>query len=167
MTVFSIDKLMQETRRLAAEYRQNTGQILPIGAELAKYDAARLLKLIPLQKPIKSVDFIGTSGPLDNQLIQVKSRVIFDEAKSGHRIGQLNLGGGWHFCALVLYEANYQPFAIYLGAQSVIAEAMLQKTNATHNARGLMSLAQYKRVSELIWTIENGLEWDALWSNAS
>ncbi|HRE32237.1 MAG TPA: hypothetical protein PLD88_09720 [Candidatus Berkiella sp.] len=167
MTVFSIDKLMQETRRLATEYRQNTGQSLPIGGELAKYDAARLLKLIPLKKPIKSVDFMGTTGPLDNQLIQVKSRVIFEEGKSGHRIGQLNLGGDWHFCALVLYEASYQPFAIYLVAQSVINDAMLQKGMQTHNARGMMSLAQFKRVSELVWTIENGLEWDALWSNAS
>lgn len=165
MSVFSIDKLMQETRRLAAEYRQSTGQTLPISGELARYDAARLLRLSPLTTPLKSVDFKGLEGPLAEQLIQVKSRVIFDEHKSGYRIGQLNLGADWQICALVLYEANYEPFAIYIATQADIAES-LQKRLAS-SARGQMSLAQFKRLSTLVWTPESGLECDALWSNAS
>ncbi len=166
MTVFSIDKLMQETRRLAAEYRQTTGQTLPVSAELAKYDAARLLKLSSLSAPTKSVDFQGTEGPLRDQLVQIKSRVIFDERKSGHRIGQLNLGGAWQICALVLYQANYEPTDIYIVLQSILAEANEHKGNAV-SARGLMSLAQFKRLATLVWTPSNGLEWDELWSNAS
>lgn len=165
MTVFSIDKLMQETRRLAAQYRQSTGQTLPISGELARYDAARLLALVPLPTPLKGVDFKGVEGPLAEQLIQVKSRVIFDENKSGYRIGQLNLGGDWQICALVLYEANYEPYAIYIATQADIAES-LEKRRAS-NTRGQMSLAQFKHLSTLVWTLENGLEWDDLWSNAS
>jgi len=166
VTVFSIDKLMLETRRLAAEYRQSTGQVLPISGELARYDSARLLKLVPLQTPLKSVDFVGNEGPLANQLIQIKSRVIFDEQKSGYRIGQLDLGASWQVCALVLYQANYEPFAIYLATQEAILEAIAKKPDA-HRARGLMSLAQFKHMANLVWTPENGLEWDELWSNAS
>lgn len=166
MTVFSIDKLMQETRRLAADYRHNTGQTLPISGELARYDAARLLKLTPLQTPRKSVDFVGNEGPLANQLIQIKSRVIFDEHKSGYRIGQLDLGASWQICALVLYQANYEPFAIYVATQNTINETLAKRPEAARH-RGLMSLAQFKRLSNLVWTPENGLEWDELWSNAS
>jgi hypothetical protein len=166
MTVFSIDKLMQETRRLAAEYRQSTGQTLPISGELARYDAARLLKLLPLDKPLKSVDFMGSEGPLANQLIQIKSRVIFDKEKTGYRIGQLDVGANWQICALVLYQANYEPTAIYIATQAMIVET-LSKRPTTAKARGLMSLAQFKRLANLIWTPENGLEWDSLWSNAS
>lgn len=166
MMVFSIDKLMQETRRLAAEYRQTTGQTLPVSAELAKYDAARLLKLITLSTPLKSVDYQGTEGPLRDQLVQIKSRVIFDEHKSGHRIGQLNLGGAWQICALVLYQRDYQPTEIYIVSQTILAEAITQKGSSAR-ARGLMSLAQFKHLATLVWTQSNGLEWNALWSNAS
>ncbi len=151
MTVFSIDKLMQETRRLAAEYRQNTGQTLPISGELARYDAARLLKLLPLQKPLKSVDFMGSEGSLANQLIQIKSRVIFDEQKSGYRIGQLDLGANWQVCALVLYQSNYEPTAIYIATQEMIVETLSNRKDTT-KARGLMSLAQFKRIANLVWT---------------
>ncbi len=166
MTVFSIDKLMQETRRLATGYRQTTGQTLPVSAELAKYDAARLLKLIPLATPMKSVDYQGTEGPLCDQLVQIKSRVIFDEHKSGHRIGQLNLDGAWQVCALVLYQSDYQPTEIYIVSQTILLEAISQKANSVR-VRGLMSLAQFKYLATLVWTQSNGLQWDELWSNAS
>lgn len=165
VTVFSIDKLMQETRRLAAQYRQSTGQTLPISGELARYDAARLLGLVPLSTPLKGVDFKGVEGPLAEKHIQVKSRVIFDENKSGYRIGQLNLDGEWQLCALVLYEANYEPYAIYIATQTDIAES-LEKRRAS-NVRGQMSLAQFKHFATLVWTLESGLEWDDLLSNAS
>lgn len=158
MTVFSIDKLMQETRRLATQYRQSTGQTLPISGELARYDAARLLHL--------SADSKGTQGPIANQVVQVKSRVIFNEQKSGHRIGQLDLGGHWQICALVLYEANYEPFAIYIASHETILETQSNLANKT-KARGAMSLAQFKRIAECVWTVEAGLDWNELWSNAS
>jgi len=158
MTVFSIDKLMQETRRLAAQYRQSTGQTLPISGELARYDATRLLQL--------SADFKGTKGPLANKIVQIKSRVIFDEQKSGYRIGQLDLGGSWQVCALVLYEASYEPFAIYIASHESILEAKNTISSKT-KARGAMSLAQFKRIAQCVWTVENGLDWEELWSNAS
>ena len=45
MAVYKLDKLMAETRRLAAEYRRSTGSTLPVSAELAKFDAISLLGL--------------------------------------------------------------------------------------------------------------------------
>ncbi|MGE3320050.1 MAG: hypothetical protein AB7I18_12220 [Candidatus Berkiella sp.] len=158
MTVFSIDKLMQETRRLATQYRQSTGQTLPVSGELARYDATRLLHL--------TSEFKGTQGPLAHKVVQIKSRVIFDDQKSGYRIGQLDLDGGWQMCALVLYESNYEPFVIYIASREIIVES-LNKSNLKTKARGAMSLAQFKRIAQCVWTIENGLNWDEVLSNVS
>ncbi|MDX1519754.1 MAG: hypothetical protein R3318_06485, partial [Gammaproteobacteria bacterium] len=47
MPVYSIDKLTDEARRLALEYREATGKTLPVTAEIAVNDAIRLLKLTP------------------------------------------------------------------------------------------------------------------------
>ena len=43
MSVYSVDKLMAQTRKQAAECRQMTGQPLPVTAEIINYDAARLV----------------------------------------------------------------------------------------------------------------------------
>jgi hypothetical protein len=151
MTVFAIDKLMQETRRLAVQYRESTGQTLPISTELGRYDAARLLNLIP-QNGVKSSDFVGQQDPLTNQVIQIKSRVIFDENKSGYRIGQLDMAANWQITLLVLYDASYEPFAIYAASKEAICEAIAKRSKSSQ--RGLMSLAQFKLISDLIWVPE-------------
>ena len=45
--VYEIDKLMNEARRLAAEYRRATGKTLAISGEIAISDAIHLLGLEP------------------------------------------------------------------------------------------------------------------------
>src|SRR4030065_475725 len=81
---------MQEARRLAAEYRRATGQPLGISGEIAEYDAARLLGLEIIKDPSLGYDAVG-HGAHEGRRIQIKGRVIFDERKRAHRMGQLNL----------------------------------------------------------------------------
>lgn len=45
MDIYSIDKLMHETRQLAAKYHQTTGTALPVTGEIARFDAAKALGL--------------------------------------------------------------------------------------------------------------------------
>ena len=45
MSVYSVDKLIAEARRLAKEYREVTGKTLPITGEIAINDAIRLLEM--------------------------------------------------------------------------------------------------------------------------
>ncbi len=163
MNTIAVDTLMAQTRRLAALYRQATGQTLPVSAELGRYDAALLLHLEPLASPCKGIDFIGSTGPYKNKTIQVKSRVIFDEQSKGSRVGQLNGEMLWDFVILVLYTADYEPFAIYGAPKEEIA-IVLNEQSSRRN-RGAMSLAKFKAISQLLWTIERGLEWDEIWTN--
>ena len=103
MTIYSIDKLITETRRLAAEFRRSTGQALPVSGEIARYDAARLLGLTLCDQRTGGVDAIG-NGQREGQRIQIKSRVITTEKKSGARIGQLNPNGEWDTVLLVIMD---------------------------------------------------------------
>ena len=85
--MYSIDKLIGETRRLAAEYRKATGKPLAVSTEIARYDAARLLglELVDAGGQV-GYDAIGT-GSRAGQRIRIKGRAIFDRKHPGARIG--------------------------------------------------------------------------------
>lgn len=78
--VFAVDKLISEARQLAAEYRRATGQPLGISGEIAQHDACHLLDLEPTTNRSDGFDAIGR-GTRQGQRIQIKGRVIFNEAK--------------------------------------------------------------------------------------
>lgn len=154
MSVYDIDQLMTQTRKLAAEYYRTTKQPLPLSSELAKYDACRLLKLQEAEEITKGVDAFDEN----DKPIQVKSRVIFKEGNSGYRIGQLNLEGGWESTVLVLFSPEYEPYEIYSVSREEVEAAQSDKSNPKRQKRGAMSVAKFKNIGELIWTKENGLE---------
>ncbi len=153
MSVYSIDKLMAEARQLAAEYRRATGKTLPISGEIAINDAVRLLQLQLAGNDASGYDAYRQqdSGPCR---IQVKGRVIFDSSKGGQRIGQLGLDQDWDHTVLVLMDDRYEPFEIYEADRSSIVDAL---NDGAGNRRGIMSVAKFKNISQLVWTREEGL----------
>jgi len=163
VSIYSLDKLISETRRLAAEFRRTTGQVLPVSAEIARYDAARILGLELKEQRIRGVDAIGR-GEREGQKIQIKGRVIVDEQKGGQRIGQLNRDGDWDLVILSLMDADYEPFEIYEATREEILE-VLDDTSSKRARRGAMSVARFKIIGRLIWSRENGLE-PEVWSNS-
>lgn len=149
---YAIDTLMEQTRKLAVEYRSKTGQTLPVTSELANYDLQVLFKFHVPENSEQGVDFEGT-GKFESKKIQVKSRVIFDHNKSGHRIGQLNVQGKWDYVVLVIYDSEYQVMEIYgLGRDEII------KVLDENNKKGAMSINKFKALGELLWTPEHGFE---------
>ena len=155
MTVYSIDKLITETRRLAAEFRRSTGQALPVSGEIARHDAARLLGLSVCETRTGGVDAIGT-GQREGQRVQIKSRVVTNEKKSSARIGQLNPNGEWDTLLLVIMDEDYEPCEIYEATKEEIANALSESSSRKN--RGALSVAKFKNISWLVWTRETGLE---------
>ena len=155
MSIYSIDKLIAETRRLAAEFRRSTGQTLPVSGEIARYDAARLLGLTLCDERTGGVDAIGT-GQREGQRIQIKSRIITSEKKSGARIGQLNTNGEWDTVMLVIMDSNYEPCGIYEAEREELQEALSE--HSTRSSRGALSVSKFKIISWLAWTRETGPE---------
>lgn len=165
MTVYAVDKLMSEARRIAAEYRRTTGKSLGISSEIAKHDACRLLELEP---------FDGSGGydatdesRFPHEKIQIKGRVIFDSAKSGQRIGQLKLEREWDTVVLVLLDEEFNTTEIYRADRQTILSALDEDTSQNRSKRGAMSVNRFKRISTLVWDAVNGLSRDDTWDNQS
>ncbi|MEW8458839.1 MAG: hypothetical protein AB2653_00875, partial [Candidatus Thiodiazotropha endolucinida] len=121
MTLYAADKLIAQARVLAAEYRRTMGKPLPgISNEIAEYDAIKLLQLEP--KPTGEGGYDAVDTKRGDKLIQIKSRTIFDESKSGQRIGQLKLDKDWDSVVLVLMDEDYEPYEIYEAERDDIIE---------------------------------------------
>lgn len=163
MTVYAADKLIAQARQLAAEYRRTMGKPLPgISSEIAQHDAVKLLGLEPLDE--------GSEGGFDaidpsrgDKRIQIKSRTIFDESKSGQRIGQMKLDKEWDCVLLVLMDEDYEPYEMYEAEREDILDC-IGKSSSSRTKRGAMSVARFKIIGRLAWSKENGVE-PEIWDN--
>ena len=164
VSIYSVGKLMAQTRKLAADYRRATGQPLPVTSEIANYDAANLLGLELMQPPPGGYDAVGTSGEREGVRYQIKGRAIFDENKGGQRLGQLKLEQDWDAVLLVLLDEEYEPFEIHEAERGEI-EAALSESDSKRSKRGAMSIARFKNISRLVWSREEGLIDDEIWDN--
>jgi len=162
--IYSIEKLMHETRQLAAKYRQTTGTALPVTSEIARFDAAKALNLKLNEDASSDFDAIGLTEPRIDELFLIKGRVLFETSKSSPRIGQLNTDKNWDRIVLVLFDEAYQAEEIYEATRDDIDEAMHHDSN--RKKRGAMSVAQFKIIGELVWTSRDGLI-DKVWDNHS
>jgi hypothetical protein len=163
VSVYAPDKLIAQARKLAAEYRRTMGKPLPgVSNEIAEHDAIRLLALQP--RPAEAEGGFHAIDPQRaNKRIQIKSRAIFDESKSGQRIGQLNMEASWDSVLLVLMDEDYEPYEIYEAERSDIAE-FSAKSSKARAKRGALSVARFKIIGRLVWTREDGLE-SEIWEN--
>lgn len=162
--VFSVDKLISEARHLAAEYRRTTGQPLGISGEIAQHDACNLLDLEPVKDVDSGFDAIGR-GERHEERIQIKGRVIFDEVKKNQRIGQLKVEQDWDRVMLVLMDENYETEAIYEADRDTLLEALNEQQTSNRNKRGVMSVAKFKNIADLVWTRDEGVIEDEIRDN--
>ena len=167
MNIYSVDRLIAEARRLAAEFRRTTGKPLPgVSGEIAEHDAAQLLNLELCKDKPGGYDAVGR-GARDGKRIQIKGRVIFDEDKAGQRVGQLKLEQEWDSVLLVIMDENYDPTEIYEAERSDIVDAMEESSFSTRKKRGAMTVARFKIISRPVWSREEGVIDDEIWDNRS
>lgn len=157
MGVYSVDKLIAETRRIAKEYRLATGKILPVTPEIAINDAISILELVPNNEKKPGYDAIYKKNG-EHLKVQIKGRAIFDDKKGGYRIGQVKKEQEWDAIVLVIMNADFMPEEIYMARREVILDELEEKKNA--NKKGAMTLAKFKLMSDLLWTEQNGFEED-------
>lgn len=134
-----------------------------MSGEIAKHDAIRLLHLQASEATQGGFDAVGTEGSLAGKRIQIKGRAIFNEAKSGQRIGQLKLEQDWDTLVLVLMDEEFEAVEIFAADRDTILEAMDANRNSNRSKRGAMSVARFKVIASLVWTQEGGLLNDGVW----
>lgn len=163
MTLYQVDKLMSEARRIAAEYRKATGKVLGISSEIARHDAARLMNLELTDNAALGWDAIG-HGVREGKRVHIKGRAVFDEHKSGQRVGQLNTEQEWDNVMVVIMDEEYEPIEIWEAAHDDILQE-LTGSDSKRARRGMMSLAKFKIIGQLVWTRDDGEVQDEIWDN--
>ena len=156
MPVYSYDKLIEETRKLAAEFRRSTGTMLPVSGEIARHDVSHYLDLELNNDPTAGFDATGRHER-EGMRILIKSRVVGDSVKPGHRIGQLNPDGRWDLVILSLMDEDFEPTEMYEATRDDIIEAM-EGGSSNRKKRGAISVAKFKIIGRLVWTRELGIE---------
>lgn len=149
MSVYDVDKLMQEARKLAADYRAATGKPLGISNEIAVHDVIRLMQLRAAPLGDGGYDAVGT-GMHEGKLIQIKGRTINPESSSSQRIGQIKVDKEWDSIMLILMNEQYEPLEIYEAERSTILEAV-EKTSAKRRNRGALSVSRFKNIGRRVW----------------
>ena len=157
MAIYDVGKLIAETRRLAADYKRATGKSLAVSSEIAKHDACELLQLDPIEdESVGGYDAIGLHPEWKGLKIQIKGRAIFDETKSGQRIGQLKLDKEWDAVVLVLMNEDFETQEIYMAARQDVEDELAEMDSKRQN-RGAMTVARFKYLANLVWTPEEGI----------
>lgn len=156
MSLYSIDKLINETRRLAAEFKRTTGTMLPVSGEIARYDVSHHLDLTLSEASNCGYDAIG-NNQREGLRVQIKSRVIGDTVKSGHRIGQLNPNGDWDIIILSLMDNEFEPLEMYQMDREEVLKSISNQSQK-RGKRGAISVAKFKIIGKLVWTKEHGVE---------
>ena len=164
MSLYSVDKLISEARRIAAEYRRTTGKPLGISAEIARHDACSYLNLEPREDAV-GYDALGLAGDRDGLRFQIKGRAIFDEKKGGQRLGQINFDQEWDKILLVLMNEDFDSTEIYEVSRNAIIEDIAEAGDSSRKKRGSMSVARFKRLAQLVWSNDQGLIQDEVWDN--
>ncbi|MGH8551064.1 MAG: DUF6998 domain-containing protein [Methylococcales bacterium] len=153
MSVYSVEKLIAQARKLAADYRSATGKTLAgISSEIAEYDACQILGLELYPDRGRGFDALTRTG----KRIQIKGRTIFDELRPGQRIGQIKVHQEWDSLVLVLLDQNYETYEIYEADREELLE-FIDRPSASQNKRGALSVARIRIIGRLIWTREEGL----------
>ncbi len=145
---YDVGMLMAQTRRLASDYREQTGQALPVTEELARFDA---INLIGLTK-IADQEGVDATNALVDEFYLIKGRVIFKGGKARQKLGQLGLHYEWNHLLMVIYDAQYQPNQIFKIERTII-EKELDKLPVSK--RGSMTVAKYKAIGQLIWIVKD------------
>lgn len=164
MSLYSVNKLISEARRIAADYRRATGKPLGISAEIARHDACTYLDLEPNEDAI-GYDAIAINTENKGCRFQIKGRAIFDEAKGGQRIGQIKIEQAWDKILLVLMDEDFETTEIYQASREDILQDVDESTTTKRQKRGAMSVAKFKHISHLVWSKDEGLIDDELWDN--
>lgn len=164
MSLYSVNKLISEARRIAADYRRATGKPLGISAEIARHDACTYLSLEPREDAL-GYDAVGLKGDRKDCRFQIKGRAIFDEKKGGQRLGQIKIEQEWDKILLVIMDENFETTEIYEAPKKVILEDMDETGTSNRQKRGVMSVARFKRLAHLVWNQNEGLIDDEIWDS--
>lgn len=143
----AIGRVLKQARQAAIHYKQLTGKPIGITGEVGEYEAARILGLT-----LSDARQAGFDARKGRRRIEIKSRVIGPDAKSGQRIGKINLDKEFDSVVLVLLNPEFQPFEIHKANRKAVEKALTMPGSKARNQRGQLSVSKFKSIGRLIWS---------------
>ncbi len=173
---YRMDRLVEQARRLAVEFREATGKPLALTGEIASHDARRILGLEPapegagfdaLGPPLGSLAHVlpgdgaairgaaGAEGEAARLVrYQIKGRALLTGALRGHRIGELRMQDPWDVTLLVILDARFEPRCILQATREALEAALRETEGSGRRSRGAVSIARFRAIGEPIWRAE-------------
>jgi len=151
VSVYDVETLISQARKLAADYLATMGKPLPgMSGEIALNDAAKLLDLALCEDQNLSYDAVGR-GDNEGKKVQIKGRLVLEGDKLNQRIGQVSADKTWDSVVLVLLNAQYEPYELYEAEREAIILNAAQSSEGKKK-RGALSVARFKKIAALVWT---------------
>lgn len=149
MTDDRVLDILREAKSLAQEYRQLTGKPLGITGEVAEYEAWRILgvELTPARN--SGYDAIERVDGVDRRL-QIKGRCLLN-AKSGQRIGKIDIEKDWDAVLLVLLDQDFEATAIYEADRRDVVSALTVPGSKARNERGALAVSKFRAIGRQRW----------------
>jgi len=145
-----LEKLLAKIKSLAKEYRNITGRPLGVTAELAEYEAVRILGLN--RSPVRQPGYDATRlRGAKQEKIQIKGRVILNPVNPGQKLGKIDLTKIWDTTLLVLLNEDFDAIAIYEATRSSIRKALRVPGSKARNIRGQLSVSKFRSIGSKVW----------------
>jgi len=143
-------KVLHDVKVLAREYHELTGRPLGVTAEIAEYEAARLLglRLSPARQP--GYDAIRPIRD-GEQRLQIKGRRVLPGSNSGQRVGAIDLTQEWDAVLLVLLDRDFAPTAIYEADRAAVTHALTTPGSRARNERGQLGISKFRTIGRRAW----------------
>ena len=149
-----IAKVLSDAKSLAKKYRKLTGKPLGITGEVAEFSAAQILGLELAQARQSGYDAIRReSGKVTR--IEIKGRCMPADAKTGQRLGRIQLDREWDIVLLVLMDEDLEVLSIFEAERTAIEQALVAPGSKARNERGALSVTKFKSSGREVWRRTN------------
>jgi len=146
----TLESTIEVAKVAAKRYRELTGKPLGITGEVGEVLAAKLLGLKLAGARQTGYDAIGSDG----NRVQIKSRCILPDSKSGQRLGTIRLDREWDSVVLILLDDVFEPIAIYEADRTKVEKELRRPGSKARNQRGSLSVNKFKSIGKLRWQRE-------------
>lgn len=145
--------ILKRAKSVAREYYELTGRPLGVTAEIAEYEACRLLglELAPVRHP--GYDAIRRTASGEDH-IQIKGRCIPSTSRAGQRVGRIDLAGEWDAVLLVVLDERFNASTIHEADRRAIARAIEAPGSRIRN-RGQLGVRMFNSIGREIWSRDN------------
>ncbi|MEQ8684635.1 MAG: hypothetical protein RIE86_05045 [Imperialibacter sp.] len=142
-----IEKILNQAKKLAIEYRELTGKPLGITREIGEFTAAKLLNLELTKARQAGYDAI------DDKREKIQTRSLNNI--KGYRLGKLSSNQEWDSVMFVRLNREYDPISIHKAYRKEVIGELNRSGSKTRNERGLLGVRKFISISKEIWKLDS------------